>query len=207
MNSKVELYFTLGCGRCSLFKTPECKVNYWRAEMKLLREIILDCALTEESKWSIPCYTFQKNNILLLSAFNEYCALSFFKGVLLKDADNILIAQTENTQATRQIRFTDVREIIGLKAILKNYIYEAIEIEKKGLKVDFKKTSEFSVPEEFQNELDENVNLKTAFNKLTPGRQRAYILYFSTPKQSKTRELRIEKYVPQILDGKGLNDR
>ncbi len=207
MNSKVDAYFTAGCGRCPLVNTPQCKVNNWREEMKLLRTIILACGLTEELKWSVPCYTFQKSNIALLSAFNEYCALSFFKGALLNDADNILISQTENTQATRQIRFTNVREIIEMKAILKAYIYEAVEVENAGLKVDFKKTSEFTIPEEFQNKLKENTVLKTAFEALTPGRQRAYLLYFSAPKQSKTRESRIKKCLPQVLIGRGLNDR
>ena len=207
MNPKVDVYFTAGCGRCPLVNTPECKVHNWDTELETLRKIVLDCGLEEELKWSIPCYTFQKNNIILLSAFNEYCALSFFKGALLNDTNSILIQQTENTQATRQIRFTDVREIIQMESIIKAYIYEAVEVEKAGLKVEFKKTSEFKMPEEFQNKLAEIPALKAAFEALTPGRQRAYILYFSQPKQTKTRESRIERCMRQILIGKGLNDR
>ena len=179
----------------------------WQEELEKLRRIVLDCQLTEELKWGVPCYTFQKNNIVLMHIFKEYCALLFFKGALLKDAKGILIQQTKETQAARQIRFTDVREIIEMEPILKAYIYEAIEVEKAGLKVNFKKTTEFTIPEEFQNKLDENAALKTAFDALTPGRQRAYILYFSAPKQSKTRESRVEKYMQQILIGKGLNDQ
>jgi uncharacterized protein YdeI (YjbR/CyaY-like superfamily) len=172
-----------------------------------LRMIILDCQLTEELKWGKPCYTFQKSNIVLIHGFKEYCALLFCKGALLKDANGILIQQTENTQAARQIRFTNVREIVEMEPILKAYIYEAIEVEKAGLKVNFKKNTELIFPEEFQNKLDEIPALKTAFDALTPGRQRAYILYFSAPKQSKTRESRVEKCMQQILNGKGLNDR
>ena len=169
--------------------------------------IILDCQLTEELKWGVPCYTFENKNIVLIHGFKEYCALLFVKGALLNDVKGILITQTENTQAARQIRFTNVREIVEMEPILKAYIFEAIEVEKAGLKVNFKKTTEFIIPEEFQNKLDEIPALKTAFEALTPGRQRAYILYFSASKQSKTRESRVEKCMQQILDGKGLNDR
>ena len=168
--------------------------------------IVLDCGLTEELKWGKPCYTFQKSNIVLIHGFKEYCALLFFKGALLKDAKGILIQQTENVQAARQIRFTNVREIVEMEPILKAYIHEAIEVEKAGLKVKLKKTTEFKIPEEFQNKLDEIPALKTAFAALTPGRQRAYLLYFSGAKQSKTRESRVEKCMPQILKGKGLDD-
>ena len=182
------------------------KAKKWQEEMEKLRKIILDCGLTEELKWGHPCYTFQKSNIVLIHGFKEYCALLFFKGALLKDANGILVQQTENVQAGRQIRFTNVREIVELEAILKAYIHEAIEVEKAGLKVNFKKTTEFQIPEEFQKKLDEIAALKTAFNALTPGRQRGYILYFSAPKQSKTRESRVEKCMQQILNGKGLND-
>ena len=166
----------------------------------------MSCPLTEELKWGCPCYTFQESNIVLIHVFKEYCALLFFKGALLKDAKGILIQQTKNVQAARQIRFTNVREISKMKTILKAYIHEAIEVEKAGLKVNFKKTTEFIIPEEFQHKLNEIPDLKTAFNALTPGRQRAYIFYFSQPKQSKTRESRVEKCVRQILNGKGLND-
>jgi uncharacterized protein YdeI (YjbR/CyaY-like superfamily) len=179
----------------------------WQEELEKLRIISLDCGLTEELKWGKPCYTFQKSNIVILQGFKEYCALLFVKGALLSDANGILITQTENTQAARQIRFTNVREIVEMEPVLRAYIYEAIEVEKAGLKVDYKKTSEFIIPEEFQSKLDEIPALKTAFDALTPGRQRAYILHFSQPKQSKTRESRVEKCMQQILNGKGLNDR
>jgi uncharacterized protein YdeI (YjbR/CyaY-like superfamily) len=182
------------------------KTKKWREEFEKLRTIILDCGLTEELKWGCPCYTFEKSNIVLIHGFKEYCALLFFKGALLKDANGILIQQTENVQAGRQIRFTNVREIVKIKTILKAYIHEAIDVEKAGLKVNYKKTSEFKVPEEFQNKLNETPALKKAFDALTPGRQRGYIFYFSQPKQSKTRESRVEKCMQQILNGKGLND-
>jgi uncharacterized protein YdeI (YjbR/CyaY-like superfamily) len=182
------------------------KAQKWQEEFKKLRMIVLDCGLTEELKWGVPCYTFQKSNIVLIHGFKDYCAILFVKGALLKDAKGVLIQQTENVQAGRQIRFTNVREIVKMEPILKAYIHEAIDVEKTGLKVDLKKTSEYKIPEEFKKKLDEIPDLKTAFDALTPGRQRAYILYFSTPKQSKTRESRVEKYMQQILKGKGLND-
>jgi uncharacterized protein YdeI (YjbR/CyaY-like superfamily) len=178
----------------------------WQKELEKLRKILLGCQLTEEFKWGVPCYTFQESNVVLMHVFKEYCALLFVKGALLKYARGILIQQTKNVQAARQVRFTNVREIVELETTLKAYINEAIEVEKAGLKVNFKDTTEFSMPGEFQNKLDEITTLKTAFYALTPGRQRAYLLYFSAPKQSKTRELRIEKYIQQILKGKGLND-
>ena len=192
MNPKVDFYFS--------------KANKWQKEIEQLRTIILDCGLTEELKWGVPCYTFQKSNIVLIHVFKEYCALLFFKGALLNDSNGILIQQTENVQAARQIRFTHVGEVVKKKTILKAYIYEAIEVEKAGLKVNLKKITEFSIPKEFQNKLAEIPALKTAFNALTPGRQRAYNLYFSAPKQSKTREARVEKCMQPILNGKGLND-
>jgi uncharacterized protein YdeI (YjbR/CyaY-like superfamily) len=182
------------------------KVKKWQEEFEKLRVIILDCGLTEELKWGVPCYTFQKRNIVLIHGFKEYCALLFFKGALLKDARGILVKQTENVQAGRQIRFTSVREIVAMETILKACIYEAIEVEKAGLDVTLKKNTEFIIPEEFQNKLDEIPALKAAFETLTPGRQRAYILYFSAPKQSKTRLSRVEKCIQQILKGKGLKD-
>ena len=178
----------------------------WQEEFEKLRNVVLDCGLAEELKWGCPCYTFQKRNIVLIHGFKEYCALLFFKGALLRDDKGILIQQTENVQAARQIRFTNVREIIKMERIVKAYIHEAIEVEKAGLKVNLKKTTEFKMPEEFQNKLAEIPALKKAFYALTPGRQRAYILYFSAPKQSKTRESRVEKCMQQILNGKGLND-
>jgi uncharacterized protein YdeI (YjbR/CyaY-like superfamily) len=182
------------------------KAKKWREEFQKLRMACLECELTEELKWGKPCYSYQKSNIVLIHGFKEYCALLFMKGALLKDSNGILVQQTENVQAARQIRFTNVREIVRMKPILKAYIKEAIEVEKAGLDVDYKKTSEFAIPEEFQNRLDESPALKTAFEALTPGRQRGYLLYFSAAKQSKTRESRVEKCEQQILDGKGLND-
>ena len=193
MNPKVDWFFS--------------KAEKWQEEFEKLRSIILDCeGLTEELRWGKPCYTFQKANIVLIHGFKEYCALLFFKGALLKDPKSILIQQTENVQAARQIRFTNVREIAEMTPILKAYIREAVEVERAGLKVKLKKTADFRVPEEFQQKLDETPALKVAFAALTPGRQRAYILHFSQPKQSKTREARVEKHMPQILKGKGLND-
>jgi len=192
MNSKVDFYFN--------------KAQKWKEELEQLRLLVLDCGLTEELKWGCPCYTFQQSNIVLIHVFKEYCALLFFKGALLNNANGLLIQQSENVQAARQIRFTHALEIIEQKDVLKAYIHEAIEVEKAGLKVELKKTEEFPVPEEFQSKLDRIPALKTAFEALTPGRQRAYILHFSAPKQSKTREARVEKYIPQILSGKGLND-
>ena len=182
------------------------KNNKWLEELEQLRTFVLDCGLTEELKWGVPCYTFQKRNICLLHVFKEYCALLFFKGALLKDAQGVLFQQTKNTQATRQIRFTNVQEIVKMEVILKAYLQEAVEVEKGGLKVDFKTSAEFIIPAEFQQKLTEISALKTAFAALTPGRQRAYILYFSAAKQSKTREARVEKWMPQILNGKGLDD-
>jgi uncharacterized protein YdeI (YjbR/CyaY-like superfamily) len=192
MNPRVDFFFN--------------KATNWREELEMLRKIILEVELTEELKWGVPCYTFQKNNILLIHAFKEYCAVLFIKGVLLSDSENILIQQTENVQAARQIRFTNVQQIIEMKATLKAYIYEAIEIEKAGLKVELKKPSEFKISEEFRHKLDENTTLKSAFYALTPGRQRGYLLHFSTPKQAQTRESRVEKCIQQIISGKGLTD-
>jgi len=178
----------------------------WKKEFEKLRAIVLDCQLMEEFKWGNPCYTYQDTNIVLIHGFKEYCALLFFKGALLNDPDGILIQQTENVQAARQVRFTNVKEINSMAAVLKAYIYEAIEVEKAGLKVPFKKATEFAVAEEFQVKLDKNPKLKKAFEALTPGRQRAYLLHFSAPKQAKTRESRVEKCTEMILSGKGLND-
>jgi uncharacterized protein YdeI (YjbR/CyaY-like superfamily) len=181
------------------------KAKKWQEEMEKLRMIILDCQLTEELKWCKPCYTFQKSNIVIIQGFKEFCALLFCKGALLNDANGILKKPGENTQAARRIPFTNVREIVEMEPVLKAYIYEAIEVEKAGLEVNFKKNPE-PIPEEFQNKLDEIPALKAAFDALTPGRQRAYILYFSGAKRSKTRESRVEKCMQQILNGKGLND-
>lgn len=192
MNPKVDWYFE--------------KNEKWEKEIKKLRMVILECGLNEELKWGCPCYTFNNSNIVLIHVFKEYCAVLFFKGALLNDANGILIQQTENVQSARQVRFTNIQEVNKQEKILKAYIYEAIEVEKAGLKVKLKKTSDYKIPEEFQKRLDKNKALKTAFEKLTPGRQRAYIFYFSQAKQSKTREERVEKYLKQILNGKGLDD-
>lgn len=178
----------------------------WQKELEILRMIILDCPLNEELKWGVPCYTFQDSNVVLIHVFKEYCAILFIKGSLLKDDHGVLIEQSKNVQAGRQIRFTNVQEIVNMETVLKAYILEAIEIEKAGKKVIFKKTTEYPIPEEFQMKLNENQALKTAFESLTPGRQRGYILYFSAPKQAKTRESRIEKCLPIIFNGKGLDD-
>ena len=192
MNPKVDWFFA--------------KDTKWQKEYEKLRTIILDCGLTEELKWGCPCYTFENTNIVLIHGFKEYCALLFFKGALLNDPNGILIQQTKNVQSARQIRFTNVREIVKMEKVLKAYVYEAIEVERAGLKVKLKKTSEFKTPEEFQKRLDKSTALKKAFDALTPGRQRAYIFHFSQAKQSKTREARVEKYLKQILAGKGLDD-
>lgn len=192
MNPKVDFYFE--------------KAGKWQKEVAKLRAILLDCPLNEELKWGCPCYTFQKNNCVLIHDFKEYCALLFFKGALLQDEHGVLIQQTKNVQAARQMRFTSLEEIARNEAIIKAYVYEAIEVEKAGLKVVLKKTHEFNMPEEFQIVLNEDSILKEAFERLTPGRQRAYLLHFSAPKQTKTRVSRIEKCIPTILNGKGLND-
>lgn len=193
MNPKADFFFD--------------QAKKWRREFEQLRALALDCDLTEELKWGCPCYTCDGSNVVLIHGFKEYCALLFFKGALLKDPQGILIQQTENVQAARQIRFTNLREIVKMKSTLRDYIRQAIEVEKAGLTVDFKKTSEFKIPEEFQDQLNKSPALKKAFAALTPGRQRAYLLYFSAAKQAATRESRIKKYAPQILAGKGLNDQ
>lgn len=192
MNPKVDFYFA--------------NSEKWQQELRTMRTLILECGLTEELKWGVPCYTFQKSNVVLIHEFKAYCAILFTKGALLNDADRILIQQTENVQAARQIRFTNVQQIVEIANTIKAYIYEAIEIEKAGLKVELKKPTEFKMAEEFQQKLEGNPALKTAFEKLTAGRQRAYLLHFSSPKQAKTREARVEKCTEAILNGKGLNE-
>ncbi|MDP5170492.1 MAG: YdeI/OmpD-associated family protein [Bacteroidia bacterium] len=206
MNPEVDPYFTDGCGRCPLGGTPACKVHLWPEELRQLRRIVLSTGLTEALKWGVPTYTFQGKNVAIVSAFKEYCALSFFKGVLLEDAHQILQKPGENTQSARLIRFTDTRQLVEMEPILKAYLFEAMEVEKAGLKVEFKKVSAFSIPEEFQQKLQEHPDLKAAFEALTPGRQRGYLLHFSQPKQAKTREARVEKCIPKILDGKGMQE-
>lgn len=193
MNPKTDFFFN--------------KDTHWKECYEKLRNIALECGLNEELKWGCPCYTFSKTNVVLIHGFKEYCALLFHKGALLKDPDGILIQQTENIQSARQIRFSSFQEIIEMEATIKSYVYEAIEVEKAGLEVTFKKTNEFNMPEEFQKVLDEMADVKVAFEALTPGRQRGYLLHFSQPKQSKTRESRIEKCIPLIFEGKGWNER
>lgn len=192
MNPKVNFYFE--------------KEKRWPEEMRKLRSIILSCKLTEELKWGVPCYTYENANVVLIHGFKDYCAILFIKGSLLKDPKKVLIQQTTNVQAGRQIRFTNVNEIAKLESTIKTYVKEAIAIEQKGLKVEFKKTTEYTIPEEFKKKLESKPALKKAFDALTPGRKRAYLLYFSAAKQSATREARIEKYATHILNGKGLND-
>jgi uncharacterized protein YdeI (YjbR/CyaY-like superfamily) len=192
MNPKVDWYFE--------------KNTKWQKEIEKMRVIALDCGLTEELKWGCPCYQYDKANIVLIHVFKEYCAFLFFKGVLLNDPQGILVQQTENVQSARQVRFTNLKEIQKLERTVKAYIYEAIEVERAGLKVKLKKTKEFKMPEEFKNKLDKNAALKKAFESLTPGRQRGYLLYFSSAKQAKTREERVKKYTKQILEGRGLED-
>lgn len=207
MNPQVDIYFADGCGRCKLGGTPQCKVRNWESELTFLRRVVLDCMLTEELKWSQPCYTFQNKNILIISAFKAYCAINFFKGALLCDAEKLLVAPGENSQSGRQLRFTSVQQIIDLEPIVRSYIYEAIEVEKAGLKVKTKTIEEYAIPEELQQKLNADIFYKQAFDALTPGRQRGYILYFSQAKQAKTRIDRIEKSLDKIIKGKGFNER
>ncbi|RAI85794.1 YdeI/OmpD-associated family protein [Algoriphagus yeomjeoni] len=192
MNPKVDFFFD--------------KASKWQEEYKQLRALVLDCGLTEELKWGVPCYTYQGSNVVLIHGFKEYCALLFHKGALLNDSEGILIQQTENVQSARQIRFTNPQEIVEMGSKLKSYIFEAIEVEKAGLKVELKKTREYDIPDEFQVKLDSDPDLREAFYSLTPGRQRGYLLHFSSAKQAKTRADRVEKLIPKILKGKGLND-
>lgn len=206
MTLDIDTYLAEGCGRCPLGGTPACKVVRWQPELRALRHLALACGLTEQTKWGVPCYTFQNGNVALIHAFKDYCALLFINGALLHDAHGILVQQTENVQAARQARFTSVRDILALEPVLKSYLYEAIEAEKAGLKVAYKPTAEFAVPEELQAVLAQNPALKAAFEALTPGRQRGYLLYFAAPKQAKTRAARVAKYTPQILAGQGLHD-
>jgi uncharacterized protein YdeI (YjbR/CyaY-like superfamily) len=192
MNPKVDFYFN--------------KAEKWHQELIKLRSIMLDMPIVEELKWGVPCYTLNGSNVVLIHYFKDYCALLFHKGVLLKDSKSLLIQQTENVQSARQLRFKDIREIIDQEALIKAYTLEAIEVEKKGLKVEFKPTTEFKMPEEFESKLNSMPKLKKAFEALTPGRQRGYLLHFSSAKQAKTRVDRVQKYIPKILEGKGLDD-
>lgn len=206
MTTDVNTYLAEGCGRCALGGTPDCKVHSWTNELKLLRQVVLDCGLTEESKWGVPCYTYHGDNVAVISAFKNYACLSFFKGALLQDSHKILDKPGENTQSARIIKITSTKQAQALAPILKAYIFEAVEVEKAGLKVSFEKAPE-PIPEELASKFKEEPNLKAAFEALTPGRQRGYILHFSQPKQAKTRVSRIEKCIPKIMEGKGFHDR
>lgn len=206
MNQKIENYLLQGCGRCPLGGTPQCKVHSWTKELKTMRSVILECGLSEELKWGVPCYTYGKSNIAILAAFKEYCALSFFKGALLNDPYKILYKPGENSQAARLIKITSMKDVLKIRDYVKDYIFEAVELEKAGLKVPSKSVEEYTVPQEFQNKLNSYPDLKAAFKALTPGRQKGYLLYFSQPKQSQTRLARIEKCVAKILSGKGIHD-
>lgn len=206
MNPEVDTYLSDGCGRCALAATPKCKVNKWKAELQLLRQIISVCGLNEERKWGMPCYTYKNKNVLVMAAFKDYCTVSFFKGALLNNESKLLVAPGENSQSTRQLRFTEIDGILTKQDVIKSFIFEAIELEKSGRKIVLKKTEELDVPEEFQKKLEEIPLLRSSFEALTPGRKRAYLLWFAQPKQTKTRVARIEKVIPQILSGKGLNE-
>ena len=203
-NPEVDIYFSEGCGRCALGGTPECKVHRWTSEMKLLRQLILECDLNEERKWGVACYTFQKKNVIMLGAFKAYCFISFFKGALLQDEHTLLHKAGENSQAGKLMRFTTVEQVMELAPYIKAYIAEAITLEKSGAKVPV--TSELVLPEELTKILEANKPLRDAFFALTPGRQRGYVIYFTGAKQAKTRIARIEKVIPQILSGKGMHD-
>tara|TARA_R110002096_G_C14512369_1_gene716259 strand:+ start:150 stop:794 length:645 start_codon:yes stop_codon:yes gene_type:complete len=214
MNLGVDHYLADGCGRCPLGATPACKVNNWKEELKLLRKIILSCDLTEQIKWGVPCYTIQnpktsksESNVLIMSAFKEYCSVSFFKGALLNNVDNLLEKPGENTQAARLIKFTNFQQIVDNENHIRKWIFEAIEVEKAGLKVEKEHNPAEILPEELKVKFIENPDFKLAFHALTPGRQRGYILYFSQPKQEKTRLSRIDKYLPNIMEGKGMQDK
>ncbi|MBL7785444.1 MAG: DUF1801 domain-containing protein [Chitinophagales bacterium] len=202
----VDDYVQYGCGRCPLGGTPQCKVHTWHNELQQLRKILLQSQLSETIKWSVPCYTIANQNVILLNAFKDYCALNFIKGSLMTDPNGILTQPTENTQATRQIRFTNTQEIEQLRDILQHYIQEAIAIEQTGTTIHYKKISEFPIPTELQQHFDEDFSFKMAFENLSAGRQRGYLLYFAAPKNSSTRHNRITKCIPQILAGKGLQD-
>lgn len=206
MITNVADYFTSGCGRCPRFDTPDCSAMRWKQGLDILRAIVLDCGLTETLKWGHPVYTLGSSNIVMIGAFREFFLLSFFKGVLLQDEQQILSAHGENSQSTKIVRFTDVQQVLPLETVLKAYIYEAIEVEKSGAKVVLKKVEDYPVPEEFQQALENDPALKTAFQALTPGRRRGYLLHFSQPKQSQTRYARIEKCMPAIFAGKGMNE-
>jgi uncharacterized protein YdeI (YjbR/CyaY-like superfamily) len=205
-NPQVDDYFARGCGRCALFDTPQCRVHRWQEEMQTLRDILLDAGLTEERKWGNPCYTLNGKNVVMMGALKEFCSLGFFKGALLKDPQNLLVAAGENSQASRQLRYTSVKDIVKHKKHIQAIISEAIKVEQTGKKVVFKAVSEFPMPAELTATFEEMPELKKAFYALTPGRQRGYLLHFAQAKQSATRLSRIEKYIPMIMRGEGMYD-
>lgn len=207
MTTDVDQYLLEGCGRCEKGGTPDCKVHLWPQELRKLRSIALECGLTKESKWGVPCYTFQGANVSIVSALKDYCAISFFKGVLLQDAHKILEKPGPNSQSDRLLKFTSLQQIIDIEDTIKAYIFEAIEVEKAGLKVEYKAKDDLDYPEELLAKFEEQPEVKDAFEALTPGRKRGYILHFTQPKQSQTRTKRIEKMIPKILEGKGFFDR
>jgi uncharacterized protein YdeI (YjbR/CyaY-like superfamily) len=207
MNPEIDAYLADGCGRCPLGGTPDCKVHNWPMELKHLRQIVLACGLEEELKWGVPCYTYKSANVAIVSAFKEYCSLSFFKGALLKDTEGLLVKPGENSQAARLFKFTNVKQIQEIEDHIKAYIYEAIEVEKAGLKVDFRQKDDLEYPEELKQMFNSYPALSEAFEALTPGRKRGYIIHFTQPKQSATRTSRIEKCIAKIMEGKGFFDR
>jgi len=207
MTTDVDQYLLEGCGRCEKGGTPDCKVHLWPQELRKLRSIALECGLTEESKWGVPCYTFQGANVSIVSALKDYCAISFFKGVLLQDTHKILEKPGPNSQSDRLLKFTSLQQILDIEEVIKAYIFEAIEVERAGLKVEYKAKDDLEYPEELLAKFEEQPEVKEAFEALTPGRQRGYILHFTQPKQSQTRVNRIEKCISKIMEGKGFFDR
>jgi len=206
-NPKIDNYLAIGCGRCALGGTPECKVHKWTKELETMRDILLNCNLKEELKWSVPCYTSGGKNIAIMAALKDHCFISFFKGSLLKDTAGVLVSPGKNSQAVRMFRFTKVEQITTMESLIRAYVKEAIDVEKAGLKVEFKQKQELELPEELLKKMDEDHSFKKAFEALTPGKQRGYFLHFTQPKQSATRLARIEKCIPKIMKGKGFHDR
>lgn len=206
MNPKVDHYLIAGCGRCQLYNTPQCKIHTWQQELIALRMIMLECGLTEDLKWSMPTYTTAGKNVLIVAAFKEFCSINFLKGALLKDEQHILVQPGENSQSAKYLKFTAAKQITKLKAVIKSYVKEAIALEESGKKVNFKKIEDYTIPEELQYKFDEFPAFKNAFNALTSGKQRGYLIHFSQAKQATTKIVRIEKCMPKIFEGRGFND-